>query len=151
MSQWGVQLVIGKLITDDGFRRRFESGAPESLAELCEQGIDLDDAEVAAFVETDSRLWSTIAVQIDRRLRRARVSRVSRTPAHHARALTERERQILRGIFEGQTNKQIAMTIGVSESAVKANLQHLFRKTQVRTRAQLVRIAIEESLSTPDR
>ena len=148
MSQWGVQLVIGKLVTDEVFRQRFEAEAQESLSKLCEQGIDLDDTEVAAFLDTDSRLWSTIATQIDCRLRRARVSRTSKTSAQKARSLTERERHVLRGIFEGQTNKQIAMDIGVSESAVKATLQQLFRKTQVRTRAQLVRIVIEGSLGT---
>jgi DNA-binding NarL/FixJ family response regulator len=65
------------------------------------------------------------------------------------RALTERERHVLRGIFEGLTNKQIATDIGVSEGAVKATLQHLFRKTQVRTRAQLVRIVVEGSFEAP--
>jgi DNA-binding NarL/FixJ family response regulator len=149
MSQWGVQLVIGKLVTDEAFRQRFEAEAQESLAKLCEQGIDLDDTEVAAFLDTDSRLWSTIATQIDRRLRPARVFKTSKTSAQKARSLTERERQVLHGIFGGQTNKQIAMDIGVSESAVKATLQHLFRKTQVRTRAQLVRVVIEGSLGTP--
>jgi DNA-binding NarL/FixJ family response regulator len=64
------------------------------------------------------------------------------------RLLTERERQVLRGIFEGLTNKEIAGQIGVSEGAVKATLQQLFQKTRVRTRSQLVRIALEESLGT---
>jgi len=63
------------------------------------------------------------------------------------RAFTERERQVLRGIFEGLTNKEIAGQIGVTEGAVKATLQQLFQKTRVRTRSQLVRIALEESLN----
>ena len=64
------------------------------------------------------------------------------------RLLTEREQQVLRGIFEGLTNKEIAAQIGVSEGAVKATLQQLFQKTRVRTRSQLVRIALETSLAT---
>lgn len=64
------------------------------------------------------------------------------------RLLTEREQQVLRGIFEGLTNKEIAARIGVSEGAVKATLQQLFQKTRVRTRSQLVRIALETSLAT---
>jgi len=64
------------------------------------------------------------------------------------RDLTARERQVLRCIFEGLTNKEIAAQIGVSEGAVKATLQQLFQKTRVRTRSQLVRIALEESLGT---
>ena len=62
------------------------------------------------------------------------------------KVLTEREQQVLRGIFEGLTNKEIATRLGVSESAVKATLQQLFQKTRVRTRSQLVRIALETSL-----
>lgn len=63
--------------------------------------------------------------------------------------LTEREQEVLRGIFEGLSNKEIAAQLGVSESAVKATLQQLFQKTRVRTRSQLVRIALETSLGTP--
>jgi DNA-binding NarL/FixJ family response regulator len=59
------------------------------------------------------------------------------------RTLTEREDQVLRGVFEGLANKEIAAKIGVSESSVKATLQQLFDKTGVRTRSQLVRIALE--------
>jgi len=62
--------------------------------------------------------------------------------------LTPREQQVLRGVFEGLTNKEIAHGIGASQSSVKATLQNLFEKTGVRTRGQLVRIAIERSLET---
>lgn len=62
--------------------------------------------------------------------------------------LTERERQVLRGIFEGLTNKEIGAQLGVTDGAVKATLQQLFQKTGVRTRSQLVRIALEGSLGT---
>ena len=62
--------------------------------------------------------------------------------------LTERELQVLRSVFEGLTNKEIAHKIGASQSSIKATLQRLFEKTGVRTRAQLVRIAIERSLET---
>jgi DNA-binding NarL/FixJ family response regulator len=60
--------------------------------------------------------------------------------------LTERQQRVLSGIFEGLTNKEIGVLVGVSESSVKATLQQLFRKNRVRTRAQLVRIALEGSL-----
>jgi DNA-binding NarL/FixJ family response regulator len=60
--------------------------------------------------------------------------------------LTEREQEVLRGIFEGLSNKEIAAQLNVTEGAVKATLQQLFQKTGVRTRSQLVRIALEASL-----
>lgn len=56
---------------------------------------------------------------------------------------TDRDRQVLRGVFEGLANKEIAERLHVSESAIKASLQQLFSKTGVRTRSQLVRVALE--------
>lgn len=58
--------------------------------------------------------------------------------------LTERERQVLSFVFEGLANKQIADQLQISETAVKASLQQLFAKTGVRTRSQLVRVALEQ-------
>jgi DNA-binding NarL/FixJ family response regulator len=60
------------------------------------------------------------------------------------RPLTERENQVLHGVFEGLTNKEIGARLNISESSVKSALQQLFQKTGVRTRSQLVRIALEE-------
>jgi two-component system nitrate/nitrite response regulator NarL len=71
-----------------------------------------------------------------------RASEEDKTP--HTRNLTERERQVLIAVFEGLANKQIAERLQVSESSVKATLQQLFQKTGVRTRSQLVRIALEQ-------
>lgn len=56
---------------------------------------------------------------------------------------SHREQAVLRGVFEGYSNKEIANQLGVSEPAIKAALQRLFQKTGVRTRAQLVRVAAE--------
>lgn len=61
------------------------------------------------------------------------------------RPLTERERQVLQGVYEGLTNKEIAQQLSASESAVKSALQQLFAKCGVRTRSQLVRVALERS------
>lgn len=72
----------------------------------------------------------------------------SNPPVAKSSGLTPREQQILRGVLEGLTNKEIAHNIGVSLSSVKATLQQLFDKTAVRTRSQLVRIALERSLET---
>lgn len=61
-----------------------------------------------------------------------------------APALSGREQRILRFLCEGLANKEIAGQLGISESAVKAALQQLFAKAGVRTRSQLVRVALEE-------
>ena len=62
-----------------------------------------------------------------------------------AKSFTERESQVLQGVFEGLSNKEIGARLTISESSVKAALQQLFQKTGVRTRSQLVRIALEEN------
>ncbi len=67
----------------------------------------------------------------------------SEAAARRAR-FTERDRIVLRGVFEGLANKEIAERLHVSESAIKASLQQLFSKTGVRTRSQLVRVALEQ-------
>jgi two-component system nitrate/nitrite response regulator NarL len=61
-----------------------------------------------------------------------------------ARTFTARERQVLSMVFEGLGNKEIADRLTVSEASIKATMQQLFHKTGVRTRSQLVRIALEE-------
>ena len=58
--------------------------------------------------------------------------------------LTARQSEVMRGILDGLTNKEIASKLNTSESSVKAVIQELFHKAGVRTRSQLVRIAIEK-------
>jgi DNA-binding NarL/FixJ family response regulator len=65
----------------------------------------------------------------------------------HTRPLTPRQGKVLKGILDGLTNKEIAWNLKTSESAIKAVIQELFRKVGVRTRSQLVRIAIEKHSS----
>ena len=58
-------------------------------------------------------------------------------------ALNNREMEVLRLLVQGLANKEIAARMDISESTVKNTLQQLFGKTNVRTRAQLVRVALE--------
>jgi DNA-binding NarL/FixJ family response regulator len=60
-----------------------------------------------------------------------------------AKALNDRQREVLQGVFEGLSNKEIAAKLDISEPYVKAILQQLFNKTGVRSRSQLVRVALE--------
>ena len=53
-------------------------------------------------------------------------------------ALTAREREILRGVIRGQTNSQIASSLGTSPHTVKNQLSALYRKANVSNRIGLV-------------
>jgi two-component system nitrate/nitrite response regulator NarL len=69
---------------------------------------------------------------------------VDRTRTPTDPKLTERDRALLRYILEGLTNREIGMHLQISEGAVKASLSLLFEKLNVRSRTQLVKIALEE-------
>jgi two-component system nitrate/nitrite response regulator NarL len=76
-------------------------------------------------------------------LRPVATAKVDDAPSN-VRAITERQRQVLRSILDGLTNKEIAARMQASETSVKAIIQELFNKAGVRTRSQLVRVAIEQ-------
>jgi DNA-binding CsgD family transcriptional regulator len=62
----------------------------------------------------------------------------------HARTtLNPRELEVLRLLVRGLANKEIAVRLAISEGAVKSTLQQLFGKSGVRSRSQLVRVALE--------
>jgi DNA-binding response OmpR family regulator len=67
-------------------------------------------------------------------------------PMSRAVSFTDRQRTVLVCVSEGWTNQQIAHSLKCTESAIKAVLQELFRKLEVRNRAQIVRVAIERQL-----
>src|SRR6266849_3423536 len=66
-------------------------------------------------------------------------------PRNSPEALTGRQQAVLSAVVEGLANKEIAARVHISEALVKATLQQLFEKHGVRTRSQLVRIALEQN------
>jgi len=64
--------------------------------------------------------------------------------SHERAVLSGRETDVLRLLVQGMANKEIAARMEISESAVKNAIQQLFGKTGVRTRSQLVRVALEQ-------
>ncbi len=74
---------------------------------------------------------------------RAVVSQVENADQTWRKPLTPRQCEVLRFVCEGLANKEIAGRLGISENSVKSFLQQLFNKAGVRTRAQLVCVAIE--------
>jgi two-component system nitrate/nitrite response regulator NarL len=58
--------------------------------------------------------------------------------------LTDRDRTVLRFVFRGLTNREIGDSLKISESGAKSALRQLFDKLGVRTRSQLVKVALEQ-------
>ena len=70
MSQRNVELLIGRLLTDEDLRGQFTRAPFETLAEFCEKGWDLSRGEIDAFTQTDADFWERAAARLPSRLRR---------------------------------------------------------------------------------
>jgi hypothetical protein len=71
VAQRVVEILIGRLITDEDFRSDFLADPENTLLALSDLGLELSRTEIAALVNTDPTLWARTAVRIDPRLQKA--------------------------------------------------------------------------------
>ncbi len=101
----------------------------EGAADFLEKPVD--PAALLAAVERASRLGE-----------RARQERATRERvAQRFAALTPREREVLRELLTGRSNKQIASALGIVERTVKVHRAGIMRKTGAGSLAELVRLS----------
>jgi two-component system, NarL family, nitrate/nitrite response regulator NarL len=65
----------------------------------------------------------------------------------HRTQLSFRQQEVLYGILEGHSNKEIAWNLQVSTATVKVVVHELFEKAGVQTRSQLVRVALQKHVA----
>jgi len=68
VAQRSIEILIGRLITDEAFRSAFCRNAETTLTEFMESGSELTPVEIAALHATPARTWRRIAKHIDPRL-----------------------------------------------------------------------------------
>lgn len=61
--------------------------------------------------------------------------------------LTEREIDVLKGVSEGLSDKEIALRLFLSEPTVKSHLRSIFQKLHIRNRAMAAAYAVKHGLS----
>lgn len=61
-------------------------------------------------------------------------------------SLTERERQVLRLIAEGHTNKGIGETLGISVKTAMAHRANIMSKLDIHNRSELIKFAIRKGI-----
>ncbi|MGB9281422.1 MAG: response regulator transcription factor [Pseudonocardiaceae bacterium] len=100
---------------------------------------------------------AVIAPALTRRLLDAYAHHLPSRPQSHdphdnprLRTLTEREREILLAIGQGQTNAEIAQHLVLSESTVKTHVGRVLAKISARDRIQAVIIAYDLGLTHPN-
>jgi DNA-binding NarL/FixJ family response regulator len=125
------------------------SEADEDIVEMLQAGAsgyvlkDVDPASLARSIQDahagrlqlDDALMRQVIMRLGSTLRRPR--------RHLAQALTDRETQIVRLVVEGKGNKAIANRLSLTEGTVKSHLRNIYRKLQVRTRAEAAAQAVQ--------
>lgn len=73
MAHKTVQLIIGRLLTDEEFRAHFLDNPRNALSAVVAQGLELTSAEVDALLRTEQRMWTDAAARIDPHLQKCRL------------------------------------------------------------------------------
>ena len=78
MAQRVIEMLIGRLITDEGFRNEFLRDPEATLHALSDRGLELSRTEIAALLNTDRTLWARAANAVDPRLQKASLKNEAR-------------------------------------------------------------------------
>ena len=74
MSQRAVEVIVGRLVTDEAFRQRFCASARATLRELVADGTELSAVEREALERLDPKSLQAFAESLDPRLQKALLS-----------------------------------------------------------------------------
>ena len=74
MAQRSIEILIGRLLTDESFRSAFLREGMTTLQRFTDAGYHLTDLEMDAIIRTRSDLWERVAQEIDARLQKARLT-----------------------------------------------------------------------------
>ncbi len=95
---------------------------------------------IRAVHEGEAYFSAPVARQLSQALR-AETERAQRSSKWDL--LTSRERDVLLGVAQGATNKQIAARLGISPRTVETHRESLMRKLEIRTVAGLTRFVVD--------
>ena len=70
LSQRSIELLIGRLVTDEEFRISFLKDPAETLGEFIESGHELTAVEIQALAASSPLFWREVAERLDPRLQK---------------------------------------------------------------------------------
>ena len=119
----------------------------------CRRGIDPDSLQQVLSVTSNGGVWVTRSLlpRLVSELRKYVDAhrKPPENPANEALAeLTQREREIVRLIVEGASNKEVAANLNISERTVKGHLSNVFQKLGVADRLKLMLYVREGKLGS---
>lgn len=77
MAQRSIEILIGRLVTDEAFRLAFRRNPMTTLTGFMESGYELTSLEIAALHATAPDLWERIAEHVDPRLQKTSFTSIS--------------------------------------------------------------------------
>ncbi len=137
-------LVLTTFDDDELVFRSLEAGACGYL--LKDVGSDALADAVRAAAHGDSPLQPSIARKVLKRLRQAAPST---TAPVDWEGFTARDRDVLRQLAAGATNREIAADLALSEGTVKNYISTVLAKTSLHDRTQLALFAVRHGFAGP--
>jgi len=125
------------------------SEAEEDIVEMVAAGAsgyvlkDVDPVSLARSIQEAHAGQFQLDDALTRRVIMRLASTLKRSHRPLGEPLTERETQILRMVVQGTSNKAIATRLGLGEGTIKSHLRNIYRKLQVRTRAEAAAHAVQ--------
>jgi DNA-binding NarL/FixJ family response regulator len=103
-------------------------------------------AELAAAIRAVSRGGLVLDPQVAREAFDAR-SPGSKEPAPDPwETLTDREKQVLKLVAEGQSNKDVAQALGITVKTAMSHREHVMEKLGLHSRTELIRFALRQGV-----
>jgi two-component system nitrate/nitrite response regulator NarL len=130
---------------EDDLTRALTAGAAGYLLKTVESDVLVEsirrllDGEAVVSPEMTHKLVSA--------LRAARTAPGAAIAGQRDESLSPREREILREIASGSSNKVIARKLDIAETTVKVHVQHILRKLNLSSRVQAAVFAVERGIS----
>jgi two-component system, NarL family, response regulator LiaR len=135
-------IVLTSFLEDERLLSAIQAGAAGYLLK------NVEPSELARAIRAAHAGEAIIDPSAAARLVRA-IADDSRSRIEDPERLTRRERDVLKLIARGQSNKRIALELGISEKTVKTHVGHLLAKLGVSDRTQAALMAVEEGLVSP--
>lgn len=109
----------------------------------------LSGAELAHAIRATHRGLSVLAPAIGRKVVSEFVRMARLTPPERLESfgLSERERQVLRCMSTGSSNKEIALTLGVAEGTIKNHVSRILEKLGAGSRTEAALLARENGIA----
>ena len=132
-------VVISVMENDDEVLRAFERGATGYLGKNSWFG-NYPQA-VLQVVNGGASITPNLARRLLQRFDKTHVDQPTRHESVEVDRLSDREKEVLRMVASGYTSAEIATNLLISGMTVNTHIRNIYRKLQVRTRAQAVRFA----------